>query len=264
MFENHSKSKLKRKKSSVEVRQPEISFTVTLNRSRTSMFGSDLPAEPGRSAAVWWNREQLPAVESLWALTLKSAVPYLEDQRCHLVPDLPPPSTVRPTALKLGEQWRCDLSEEVAPLPELPPASQRTSSRVAPVSLGSSQQDLSAMSQPVPDPPDRHLSSSSGQNHDDKTTSFRVKSPQLSLHSWEGTVSDMQVSLQKHGENKEEVVGDEEEVQRRVRGDGEAAGEGMLQSCPMCLLVFPAGFTQMDCDGHLAQCLSEVNVDMTW
>lgn len=23
-------------------------------------------------------------------------------------------------------------------------------------------------------------------------------------------------------------------------------------------------FTQMDCDGHLAQCLSEVNVDMTW
>lgn len=26
----------------------------------------------------------------------------------------------------------------------------------------------------------------------------------------------------------------------------------------------PSRFTQMDCDGHLAQCLSEVNVDVTW
>lgn len=26
----------------------------------------------------------------------------------------------------------------------------------------------------------------------------------------------------------------------------------------------PARFTQMECDGHLAQCLSEVNVDVTW
>ncbi|XP_046895771.1 uncharacterized protein si:ch73-70k4.1 [Hypomesus transpacificus] len=44
----------------------------------------------------------------------------------------------------------------------------------------------------------------------------------------------------------------------------EAAGGGGIQSCPMCLVVFPAGFTQMDCDGHLAQCLSEMNVDMAW
>lgn len=26
----------------------------------------------------------------------------------------------------------------------------------------------------------------------------------------------------------------------------------------------PSRFTQMDCDGHLAQCLSEVNMDVTW
>ncbi|KAG7520151.1 Fanconi anemia core complex-associated protein 20 [Solea senegalensis] len=76
----------------------------------------------------------------------------------------------------------------------------------------------------------------------------------------------------KEKENKEQVVKDEEdeEEQRTVRGDeGAAAGGGggggeRMQSCPMCLLVFPVGFTQMDCDGHLAQCLSEMNMDMTW
>ncbi|CAL8368603.1 unnamed protein product [Lota lota] len=37
-----------------------------------------------------------------------------------------------------------------------------------------------------------------------------------------------------------------------------------LQCCPMCTLVFPSRFSQMDCDSHLAQCLSEMNVDMAW
>ncbi|XP_058498149.1 uncharacterized protein si:ch73-70k4.1 [Solea solea] len=81
----------------------------------------------------------------------------------------------------------------------------------------------------------------------------------------------------KEKENKEQVVKDEEdeEEQRTVRGDDGAAaaaaaggggggGGERMQSCPMCLLVFPVGFTQMDCDGHLAQCLSEMNMDMTW
>lgn len=55
-------------------------------------------------------------------------------------------------------------------------------------------------------------------------------------------VSDSRVSLLKEPENKKEVVKDkeEEEVQRSVRGDG-AAGGGVLESCPMCLLVFPVG-----------------------
>ncbi|KAG9270150.1 hypothetical protein AMEX_G15068 [Astyanax mexicanus] len=40
--------------------------------------------------------------------------------------------------------------------------------------------------------------------------------------------------------------------------------EPKLECCPMCLMPFPAGFSQMDCDGHLAQCLSEMNMDMVW
>lgn len=43
-------------------------------------------------AAEWWSREQLTAVETLWALTLKSALPHLENLRGHLVPELPYPS----------------------------------------------------------------------------------------------------------------------------------------------------------------------------
>ncbi|KAI1892572.1 hypothetical protein AGOR_G00134960 [Albula goreensis] len=37
-----------------------------------------------------------------------------------------------------------------------------------------------------------------------------------------------------------------------------------MESCPMCLLRFPAGFTQMECDSHLARCLSEMSEDITW
>ncbi|XP_062396526.1 translation initiation factor IF-2 isoform X2 [Sardina pilchardus] len=46
-------------------------------------------------------------------------------------------------------------------------------------------------------------------------------------------------------------------------GASGAGGSG-LECCPMCLMPFPAGFTQMDCDGHLALCLSEMNTDMVW
>lgn len=44
---------------------------------------------------------------------------------------------------------------------------------------------------------------------------------------------------------------------------GQGPGESMLR-CPMCQLVFPLGFTQLDRDSHLARCLSEVNMDVTW
>ncbi|XP_043102673.1 uncharacterized protein si:ch73-70k4.1 [Puntigrus tetrazona] len=44
---------------------------------------------------------------------------------------------------------------------------------------------------------------------------------------------------------------------------GAASGSG-LECCPMCLMPFPAGFTQMQCDSHLAQCLSEMHEDIIW
>lgn len=45
-------------------------------------------------AAAWWNGEQLPAVESLWAFTLRSSLSYLEEQHWDPVPDLPLPAAL--------------------------------------------------------------------------------------------------------------------------------------------------------------------------
>ncbi|KAI4902465.1 hypothetical protein NFI96_015569 [Prochilodus magdalenae] len=47
-------------------------------------------------------------------------------------------------------------------------------------------------------------------------------------------------------------------------GTGSGLAEAKLECCPMCLKPFPAGFSQMECDGHLAQCLSEINTDVIW
>lgn len=147
-----------------------------------------------------------------------------------------------------------------------------------PLRLSSFQKDP-ADTKLVPDPPDRQLASHSTQNHNGETTPLRIHLKKPSLHSWEGASSsaglssierveerkegeqlketeqlnrqplrnqlrgsNRQVSLQKKDENEEEVMEDkEEEMQRSVRGDGDAAGGGQLQCCPMCLLVFPAG-----------------------
>ncbi|KAL6459431.1 hypothetical protein MHYP_G00329030 [Metynnis hypsauchen] len=47
-------------------------------------------------------------------------------------------------------------------------------------------------------------------------------------------------------------------------GSGSGLAEPKLECCPMCLMPFPAGFSQMECDGHLAQCLAEMNADVVW
>ncbi|XP_071331163.1 uncharacterized protein [Trachinotus anak] len=304
MAENYLKSKLKRKKCSEEKLNPEVSSRGPGKRGLLTPLSGDRTADTEgwlpviRSvvpAAAWWSRQQPPAVESLWAFALKSALPYLENQQWDLVPDLPHPSTARPSALKSGDQQWCDLGEEVAPFPE-----PSTLWSPDPVRLSSSLQELSAQTTPAAHTSDGPLSSHSRQRHDGKTASLQAlaKKHQPSLHSWEetaspagcsrvkgeegmkggeeeeeagpvhrqhltnqGKVSDGRDSLQKEGGNKEEV---QQSVRGDVRAGGAGAGGGRLQSCPMCLLEFPVGFTQMDCDGHLAQCLSEMNVDMTW
>ncbi|XP_026851922.2 uncharacterized protein si:ch73-70k4.1 [Electrophorus electricus] len=51
-------------------------------------------------------------------------------------------------------------------------------------------------------------------------------------------------------------------------GKSEGSGPGLegagLECCPMCLMLFPEGFSQMECDSHLARCLSDMNGDMAW
>ncbi|KAM7410998.1 hypothetical protein PAMA_021124 [Pampus argenteus] len=287
MTDTYSKTKLKRMKPCVAENQQDVSNRKT--EKKKQRLSAEFPA--GTDGSVWWNREQLPGVETLYALMLRSAVPHLENQHWDLVPDLPHPSTVKPTPQQLYEQRWCDLSEEVGAFP--PPTPPSPKCQLRPDQQTSAAADTS----------DTLLSSHSQQRHDGRTVPIQARKKRC----WQGesssagcssvreegreaeehekvvkeretgavnrqsltnqaTVFDSRTPPQKEGEDKEAVTEDKEEkgdAQGSGRRDGGVAG-GELQSCPMCLLVFPAGFTQMDCDGHLAQCLSEMNVDMTW
>ncbi|XP_078094896.1 uncharacterized protein LOC144509860 [Mustelus asterias] len=55
-----------------------------------------------------------------------------------------------------------------------------------------------------------------------------------------------------------------EDVADKGRPDMQVEGELDLESCPMCLVPFPAGFTVLEVDSHLAKCLSESTEDVIW
>ncbi|XP_069576230.1 uncharacterized protein [Brachyistius frenatus] len=287
MAGNYTKSKLKRKKSSVEELQTETRSSGTPKTLRTTLFSSNSASKtegPGVPAAAWWKRQPLPAVENLWAFALTCTPAHRENLHWDPVPDLPHPSTARPAALKSDDQLWCDLRSDVAAFPEPPPPSSGTSSSPDPLRLGSSQQDLSAPSRPVPDP---RLPSHGGQSPKRKAPQLLGMSQRPSVRRREeGGASSAGPSGargeqgRRGGEPEEPISGlnhrvkasegppplqkqakNKEEVQRSIGGGG---GGGGLQSCPMCLQVFPVGSSQMDRDGHLAQCLSDVNVDVTW
>ncbi|XP_067872865.1 uncharacterized protein [Heterodontus francisci] len=50
----------------------------------------------------------------------------------------------------------------------------------------------------------------------------------------------------------------------KERPDGQVERELDLESCPMCLVPFPAGFSLLEVDSHLAKCLSESTEDVIW
>ncbi|KAM9786190.1 uncharacterized protein ACB057_014582 [Neosynchiropus ocellatus] len=189
MAQNDSKSKLKRKKLSVEENSPKTPIGSVLSKHRPS-------AET--HGQLWWNRRDLPAVEQLWASTLECIGLLTEERDRALVPELPLPVVEQSTRGFEEESW-CSVTQEVPPLPPL----------THQVDLGPSSSSLA--------PPLR-----------------------ASCERLEAEAHQLQEAEEKKNAREEQ------------------------QSCPMCLLVFPPRFTQLDRDGHLAQCLSEMNVDMTW
>ncbi|MEQ2300543.1 hypothetical protein AMECASPLE_026773 [Ameca splendens] len=116
MAEKCSKSKLKRKKSSVEDLQSDLcSLGAPKRSSSVTLLAGDGATNTDRSslhaAAAWWNTLQPPAVESLWAFTLMSALPHLQNQHRDPVPDLPlPPAVVSYHTLFL---WRIHLQRQL-------------------------------------------------------------------------------------------------------------------------------------------------------
>lgn len=277
MNENFLKSRLKRKKSTVEELHLETTSGGTPKRSYATLLSSNNLAETEGSvlpAVAWWNRQQLLAGESLWAFTLKAALPYLEETFWDLVPDLPHTSAARPVLQWLEEQGWSDLNSEVSTFPEPSHPSPRSSQSPDPIRLSSSQQGLSPYTNAV-----RGLSS-----HSKQSPTHKIMSPQpLSKTQQEEAVSSSSNAKREEGRKGSlpvsrqlltywvkvsERVPQQKEVEQKKEDEAGRCGTTdagrELQSCPMCLQVFPAVFTQMDCDGHLAQCLSEMNVDMTW
>ncbi|XP_029911093.1 uncharacterized protein si:ch73-70k4.1 isoform X2 [Myripristis murdjan] len=276
MAENFPKSKLKRKKCA------EIIQTKSVLKSSQLSPGSGAAApQTGRSAAppaAWWDSEQLPASHTLWLLTLSCAVPHLEDQRWAPVPELPHVSPARPDPCKPGDEQWCDLSEEVAPFPEPSSPPTRVSPTLNPLTLSSSFQELPAQAGSAAIAPDAVvLETRSVPLHDKqpcvRSWDTRASLPQPGSDGEERKQSRLiegqhlakqrnicgsQAPLQREGENEQEVEDKEEALRSCSRDGADGGGRGGLQSCPMCLLVFPAGFLQhfMARGGRLLSCQS--------
>ncbi|XP_028309749.1 Fanconi anemia core complex-associated protein 20 [Gouania willdenowi] len=270
MADVSSKSRLKRKKSSVvELQSDQLNPKDEKATLALTVNCAAITEGPVGGASVWWNRAQPPAVESLWAFALKSVfLPSSTSKRFDWLTDLPLPSAVAPVAQSSEDGWSYDLSAAVAPLPE-PPALP-----VAPPTLDSSPQDCT----PVSGLPERTTSGRIS-NHavvcqppPSSETSRVDGGNAVSCCSFNVPLSpppDRQQTPVGVADKEEELAMGQEKKNVSEHGGNPAAaaagggGEG-LHSCPMCLQVFPDGCSQMERDGHLAQCLSDMNVDVTW
>ncbi|XP_013991982.1 uncharacterized protein si:ch73-70k4.1 isoform X2 [Salmo salar] len=372
MAEKCPKSKLKRKKLSIEEPLTDIFFRKTLiknNESSSASIESLSSTRPVVPIESWWSRGDLAAVESLWALTLSSALPCLDAHPWDPVPDLPTASTLSSNVDQQIE-WRwCSLSEDMTPLPS--PHSSTTDfplnpfpgleKTLLPVPVQTSQTTSTINGPPLKSAPclegPGEESSSCGAGRPRPSLGARVPSSYGRGAPWSGGGNSRVPSRKdtKRGEGGQNTaaarphptarrprgekeshpsipqpfiiragnggsslpaearkggggVGEEGEKRGMKRlqlpanqvdatsstsdsctaapmeeGKGEKREEGVsgmgradwvagkgggggraMQSCPMCLVPFPAGFTQMDCDSHLAKCLSEMTVDMTW
>ncbi|XP_024257567.1 translation initiation factor IF-2 [Oncorhynchus tshawytscha] len=376
MAEKCPKSKLKRKKLSIEEPLTDIFSRNTLiknNESSSASIKSLRSTRPVVPTETWWSRGDLAAVESLWALTLSSALPCLDAHPWDPVPDLPTASTLSSNVDQQIE-WRwCSLSEDMTPLPSSPSSPLSTSTAphcstpdsplnpspglektLLPVPLQTSQTTSTingppSKSAPCLEGPGEGTSSSGAGPHRPPSLGAKVPSsyrrggpwsgggvssrkdtkrgeggqntaaarphptarrpggekeshpstPQLFIRAGNGG-SSLPAEARKGGGGGDEgdkrgmkrlqlpanqvdatsstsdsftaaPMEEGEKTEEGVSGMGRAdwvAGKGgggrAMQSCPMCLVPFPAGFTQMDCDSHLAKCLSEMTLDMTW
>uniref|UniRef100_A0A3P9MQJ5 UBZ2-type domain-containing protein n=1 Tax=Oryzias latipes TaxID=8090 RepID=A0A3P9MQJ5_ORYLA len=129
-----------------------------------------------------------------------------------------------------GWRWR-DLCEEVKPFPQ--------SSSLIPSSLSFVQQDLHTK----PAAP--------------SSSAFTRRSASPQTETAPPLLSSQRAAPPRRTEGGRSEGSAGEEEQRH-------GGKEELQSCPMCLQDFPSGSSQMDRDSHLAQCLSDMNVDVTW
>nr|XP_061802199.1 Fanconi anemia core complex-associated protein 20-like [Nerophis lumbriciformis] len=157
---------------------------------------------------------------------------------------------------QLAEQQWYNLTEKVPPSPKPPPMSpQKTDFPVTFPPETKTQLDIADSSHSSVSRQDCGIAGPSrieeGMKQDEKRQTVR------------GSCFDSQ-TLVKDADIIEELMESEENEEKVIDSKSGEQAQEKLNSCPMCLLVFPVEASQMDRDCHLAQCLSEMNVDMSW
>ncbi|KAF7695738.1 uncharacterized protein si:ch73-70k4.1 [Silurus meridionalis] len=268
-------SKLKRRKTAADELKSEQQFKARNRKESLRIAHAALQPLPecssagGRSSC--WTSSALCEVEKLWMKTLQVLCPQSSSQDSEdlRVPAFPQLSTEK----KEGRsgQCLCDLDEDVIPFPIPDPV------------------PGSASFSSSPDP--RHRDGCVPIHHTPSSLSQGNRHADGPQCEWDGNGSSTRNSGL--GSERSETVCEREagtrtvgtsgikprataglgitsesgaEIGHRVQTSGSGSGsDGIrLECCPMCLSSFPARFSQMECDSHLAQCLSEMNVDVVW
>ncbi|XP_053359679.1 Fanconi anemia core complex-associated protein 20 [Clarias gariepinus] len=229
-------SKLKRRKTAVEEMKPELQ--VRVRDEQESLRDTDAVRTDGSPAPGGFSccPADLSEVEKLWTETLQAVCPQARDSSPRL-PQLPAKEEKR-----YERRW-CGLDEDVPPVPD-PPAPCAIP-RTLPVSAPDPQVGAGS--------PTAHGAQNSP-GHGDDPADVGVRERVTDRTSAGKSTS----GSERSGPEREGETG------AGMSGRGSGSDGVRLECCPMCLIPFPAGFSQIECDGHLAQCLSEMNVDMVW
>ncbi|XP_048873841.1 uncharacterized protein si:ch73-70k4.1 [Brienomyrus brachyistius] len=280
MSDKGPKLKLKRKKCAAQ----ESSFATESKapRQSASQAGAAASTMPAAHDA-WWDKADLPGMEQLWASVLKAAVPQLGQDIWKAVPVLPAAPPPRPSdGESAGCRWCCRLSDAVAPFPPV------ANPHVRPVTSTDICTPSSPL-RPADSGPDLREDGSARQAGDSAGRQVRgeevagggglrldtemgrrppaLRETAAAVGGSPGTAGAAAGERCSHGMTEsgpETIPTGLRNESECLEADGNLRGAAGLASCPLCTIPFPAGFSQMDCDGHLAKCLSEMNEDVTW
>ncbi|MCJ8734560.1 hypothetical protein PDJAM_G00236860 [Pangasius djambal] len=247
-------SKLKRRKTAVEEIKSEQQFRIKDQNESLRIPDAALhrraAGSPAGGGSSCWTSSDLSDVEKLWMKTLQALCPQVSAPDSALcVPRLPQLSTKQEEECE--RRW-CSLDEDVIPFPNpLPhsspfPSSPDLQNRAGRVPVRSTSSH------------ERSGVSESEQEANGAAAGKPGSGPEHSGPECEGEAGTLDNSEIKSGSDPE---GDDE---ARTSERGSGSDRLRLECCPMCLMPFPAQFSQMECDGHLAQCLSEMNADVMW
>ncbi|XP_017323084.1 uncharacterized protein si:ch73-70k4.1 isoform X1 [Ictalurus punctatus] len=273
-------SKLKRRKTAAEEIKPEPQVRIKDQNESLRIPDAALhrraEGSPAGGGSSCWTSSDLSDVEKLWMKTLQALCPRFPARDTTLrVPHLPQISMKEERPCE--RRW-CSLDEDVIPFPDplAPyPIPHSAPFPLSPVSALHLQDRTGRI--PIHRAQNSHSQGNDGSDvsecEQDANRVTAGKSGSGSERSGAEPEAEAGAETLDSSEIKSKAVpglgkksGSEPEIDNEAGTSGRGPrSDGLrLECCPMCLTLFPAGFSQMECDAHLAQCLSEMNVDVVW